>query len=360
MKRTKTLAVILFAIIVILGLGCSTKDKPDETASSPPAPVSKGITVDVFVAVESKLENIINATGSLLSNELVQIAPDRSGKLIQLNFNESSYVKEGSLLAKIDDEELKAQLAKQKVQETMAIREEERAQELRKIDAIPQDEFERLQNAREQIQADIKITQVQIAKTGVRAPFSGIVGLRNLSLGAYVSPSQSIVELQQTNPLKLEFDIPEKFMQQIKVGQKVTFSIVGFEKPFDATIYATSTEITPSTRSFKVRARCANPAGTLKPGNFAKVEVITGVNEHAIMLPSDAVVPVIDGQKVFVIKEGKVDERNVATGDRKNTMIEIISGIQPGDTVIVSGLLSISQNMPVQAGQVIDYNTHLN
>jgi len=355
----KTQNLIVLYLLFILQMNCSSDEK-SESQTSIPAPTTGPMAVDVYVAQEQILQNIINATGSLLANESVDIGPERAGKLVKLYFTESSYVKKGQLLAKIDDEELNAQLNQLKVEESMAIREEERAAELRKIDAIPQDEFERLQNSREQIQARIDLTQVQINKTNIKAPFSGLVGLRNVSLGAYVSPTQSIVELQQTNPLKLEFDIPEKYMREVDIGQKVSFEIIGFDEPFSATIYATSTAIASSTRSFKVRARCSNPKGLLKPGNFAKVEVITGTNSHAIMLPSDAVVPVIDGQKVFVAKSGQVEERMVTTGIREGIMIEVISGISHNDTIIVSGLLSIAPGMPVQVGEIVEFNTHLN
>lgn len=348
------LSLLLFTV-----LSCSSESEPG-TQVPAPAPETRSMQVDVYVAKEKVLENIINATGSLLPNEAVQVAPERAGKLNEIYFKESSFVQQGELLAKIDDEELQAQLNKLLVQERMALREEERGEELRKIDAIPRDEFERLQNTREQIQAEINLVKVQIDKTNVRAPFSGTIGLRNVSLGAYVSPSQSIVELQQTDPLKLEFDVPEKYMREVHSGQKVTFNIVGFDDPFTATIYATSSEIAPTTRSFKVRARCNNPNGLLKPGNFAKVEVITGVNNQAIMLPSDAIVPVIDGQKVFVAKSGKVEERLVTTGIREGIMIEVTSGVEANDTIIVSGLLAVAAGMPIGIGQVITYDSHLN
>lgn len=351
--------VSIFLFFCLAALSCSSETEPGSTNSNP-SPGARSMSVDVYVATERILENIINATGSLLPKEAVQVAPERAGKLDEIYFEESSYVKEGELLAKIDDQELQAQLNKLEVQERMALREEERGDELRKIDAIPQDEFERLQNAREQIQAEIKLVKVQIEQTNVKAPFAGTIGLRNVSLGAYVSPSQSIVELQQTDPLKLEFNVPEKYMREVRNGQKVTFNIVGFDDPFTATIYATSSEISPTTRSFKVRARCANPKGLLKPGNFAKVEVITGVNSHAIMLPSDAVVPVIDGQKVFLAKSGKVEERLVTTGAREGIMIEVTSGVEANDTVIVSGLLSVAPGIPVETGQVVTYDSHLN
>lgn len=356
MKRTQN-PWLFYSMICLLACSSSEEKSTEVPIPAPPANIMK---VDVFVAREQTLESIINATGSLLPNESVEIAPERAGKLVKLYFDESTYVKAGDLLAKIDDEELKAQLKKLQVQESIAIREEERAAELRKIDAIPQDEFERLQNNREQIQADINLTEVQIGKTNVYAPFSGVIGLRNVSLGAYVSPSQSIAELQQTNPLKLEFDIPEKYMREVSIGQKVEFDIVGFEDSFSATIYATSTDISPATRSFKVRARCENPKGALKPGNFAKVEVITGTNSKAIMLPSDAVVPVINGQKVFITKSGKVEDRLVTTGAREGIMIEITSGVSANDTIIVSGLLAVAPGMPIAVGEIIEYDAHLN
>ena len=324
------------------------------------ASAPRAMQVEGFVAKAERLENIINATGSLLPNESVAISPERAGKLAKIFFKESSHVRAGELLAKIDDQELVAQLDKLKVQERIAIKEEERGQELRKIEAIPQDEFERLVNTREQIQAEMKLIGVQIEKTEIRAPFSGLIGLRNLSLGAYVTPSQSIAELQQTNPLKLEFDVPEKYMLQVNKGQKVAFDVVGFEDPFEAIIYATSVEVMANTRTFKVRARSANPKGVLRPGNFAKVDVITGVNEQAIMVPSDAVIPSIAGQKVFVSKAGQVEERMVETGTRSGIMIEVMSGLMENDTVIVSGLLALSAGMPIQISNLVDYKTHLN
>ena len=160
-NHMKTQNLIVLSFLFLIQLSCSS-DKSSEGPAAVPAPATRVATVDVYVAQEQLLENIINATGSLLPNESVQIAPERAGKLVQLYFDESSYVKEGQLLAKIDDEELKAQLNQLKVEESMAIREEARAEELRKIDAIPQDEFERLQNTREQIQARIKLAHVNM------------------------------------------------------------------------------------------------------------------------------------------------------------------------------------------------------
>ncbi len=356
----KKLLYLCLLPLIGLSMACNGTETTQAAPANGAASARPAMAVEGFVAQAQRLESIVHATGTLLPNEVVEITPERAGQLESLHFEESSLVRKGALLAKIDDEELKAQLNKLQIQVRMAEREAERGRELRKIEAIPQDELERLENAVDQIEADIALTEVQIAKTSVYAPFSGIIGLRNVSLGAHVSPSQSIVQLQQINPLKVEFDVPERYLQDIAKGQKVTFDIVGFDDPFVATIYATAVNITPTTRTFKVRARCSNPNRLLKPGNFAKVEVVTGVDENAVMLPSDAVIPVIEGQKVFVATGGKVEERMVETGVREGIMIQILSGVQPLDTVIVSGLLAVSAGMPIQISQMVAYDKHLN
>jgi membrane fusion protein (multidrug efflux system) len=349
----------LFYFTAAILIACKEKEN---MPSPPPANRSDGpgkSLVDGYIVENETLEAIVYATGSLLPNESVSISPERPGKLQKILFHESAYVQKGQLLAKIDDEELVAQLEKLHLQKTMAAKEEKRGKELLAISAISQEQYDQWLHTLEQIQADIHLLKVQIEKTNIRAPFSGLLGLRNISLGAYVNPSQSLVELRQLNPLKLEFDVPEKFMQEIRVGQQVTFEVVGFKTPFTAEIYALSPEISPTTRSFKVRARCPNPNRTLKPGNFAKIEVVTGINKHATMVPTDAIIPVIDGQEVFVIQQGRAETRAVITGNRKGIMIEIVEGLEAGDTVIISGLLSISNGAPVGVSRVVDYKKAL-
>ena len=349
-----------FCWAFLLILSCNLGEENQTGQNSVQASSPRTMMVDGYVVVAEKLEQIVNATGSLLPNESVAISPERPGKLKEILFTESSYVKKGNLLAKIDNEELIAQLQKLELQEQMAAKEDARGKELLDISAISQEQYDQLLHTLNQIKADINLLKVQIDKTNVRAPFSGLLGLRNVSLGAYITPAESLVELQQINPIKLEFDVPEKFMRDIQAGQEVSFSIVGFNEPFQARIYATAPEISRTTRSFKVRARCPNTKGVLKPGNFAKVEVVTGVNTEATLVPTDAVIPVIDGQQLYVINNGLAEARSVVTGERRGIMMEIVEGVQPGDTVIVSGLLSISDGAPVAASSLVDYSKSLN
>jgi len=317
------------------------------------------MNVDGFVAKGERLESVIGATGSLVANESVQITPERAGKLEEILFRESSYVRKGTILARMDDDELQAQLNKLRLQEQMALREETRGKQLLDIQGISKENYDRLVDELEQVRADIQLAEVQIAKTDIRAPFTGLLGLRAVSIGAYVSPSTPIVDLQQTNPIKLEFDVPERYMRDLEIGQSVIFSVVGFGEPFEAKIYATATEISPTTRSFKVLARCQNPNSILKPGNFAKVDVTTGVNENAVLIPTDAVIPVIEGQQVFLVKDGKSVSSMVNTGERRGSMIEIIEGVMPGDTIIISGLLSLSEAMPVNISSIVDFDPEI-
>lgn len=353
-------APIITVFCILLTIGCQeSKNGSSPSGGPPPSRAPRVMNVDGFIAKGERLESVISATGSLVANESVQITPERAGKLEEILFRESSIVRKGNILARIDDDELQAQLNKLKLQEQMAIREEARGKQLLDIQGISKENYDRLVDELEQVRADIKLVEVQISKTDIRAPFSGLLGLRAVSVGAYVSPSTPIVDLQQTNPIKLEFDVPERYMRDLKIGQSVTFSVVGFAEPFDASIYAMATEISSTTRSFKVLARCQNASGTLKPGNFAKVDVTTGVNENAVLIPTDAVIPVIDGQQVFMVKDGKSISSMVNTGERRGAMIEIVDGVSPGDTVIISGLLSLSESMPVNIATIVDFDPQI-
>jgi membrane fusion protein, multidrug efflux system len=194
---------------------------------------------------------------------------------------------------------------------------------------------------------------VQLDRSKVLAPFDGYVGLRDISEGAYVTPQNVLVDLQQINPIKLEFEVPEKYLSLVKNGQELTFFVSGSEQQYKARVYALSSDIAPSTRTFTVRATATNGNNQLKPGQFAKVELVTGVNESAIIVPTDAVIPVIDGKQVYVFRDGKAIGTAVTTGTRLDARVEITDGLQVGDSIIVSGLLSLTNGTPVQVNKLI-------
>jgi membrane fusion protein (multidrug efflux system) len=179
------------------------------------------------------------------------------------------------------------------------------------------------------------------------APFSGTIGLRQVSRGAYVTPGDPIARLVETDPVKIEFSVPETYASQIRKDQDLIFSLAGTDKTIDATIYAFDPMIDPGTRSLKVRAKADNKDNLLIPGSFVSLQLSLEDIGDALLVPNVAVVPDIEGQKVYLIKNGKATQRTVRTGLQKGNEIQLVQGVEPGDTVITTGLLSIREGAPV-------------
>jgi membrane fusion protein, multidrug efflux system len=354
---------LLFCFLILISLGaCKGKEAGPAGPGGPgkPGPGGPGgppagpIPVDYQIISAQVLENTLYSTGNLVANEQVEIRPERSGRMTKLLFREGSLVQKGALLAELDREELEAQLAKLKVNESYAERELKRAKDLLAIDGIAQEDYDRIALSLDQTRADIRLTQVALDKTRIRAPFSGKLGLRQLSEGAYISPSDVLVKLQQTDPIKLEFEVPERSVRDVRTGQRVSFTVEGLSQTFIAEVYAISNEVASGTRTLSVRARCSNSRGLLQPGNFAKVKLTTSQNRAAVLVPTDAVIPVLNGQQVLLMKGGKVLAQDVVAGQRLETSIAIMEGLAPGDTIILSGLLALKPGMPVKAEKRIE------
>ena len=353
MKRTSLSfgGILLLGFILITFLTCTQKEAEPSPAPSRPAGPRSAL-VDAMVVKGQKLEQIINATGNLIAYESVEIRPERAGKLVQLDFKESGFVKKNTILGQVDDSELVAQKSRLSVNLELAEKEVARGDELLKIQGISQEEVDRLINRVKDIKAERQILDIQIEKSKIRAPFSGVLGLRQVSQGAFVTSNDVIAQLKQINPIKLEFEIPERYLPVVKQGQGLTFTIVGSDENFQAKVYAIGNEISPLTRTFKVRAKASNSNNMLKPGQFAKVTLITGINEQAILIPTGAVIPVLDGRQVYLIKNGKSIAQRVITEDRSATEVHIIEGISIGDTVITSGLLALSNGGAIRLNQL--------
>jgi membrane fusion protein (multidrug efflux system) len=350
-------AVLICGYLVCLS-GCKEEKKEVTSASAPSGP--RTFNVDGFVVKHRSLEQKINTTGNLIANETVQVRPERAGKLVSLNFQESSSVKSGQLLAKIDDADLLAQRSRLFVNLDLAKKEVARGKELLKIQGISAEEMDRLDNRVDDINAEIKIIDIQIEKSRILAPFSGVLGLRQVSQGAYITPNDIIIDLQQVNPIKLEFDVPERYISQVKETQTLEFTVVGSDRTFQAKVYAIGTEISPTTRTFKVRATAQNNQDALKPGQFAKVNLVTGRNDKAILVPTDAIIPVLNGKQVYIAKNGRAIASLVETGERLATEVEVLEGVQVGDTIITSGIMSLSDGAIIKLNKVVESkNTQL-
>ncbi len=348
----KPLLIILLCIVGLYFfktyyLDAETKSETEVSKSSTPEKASK-LPVDIYIAQEVNQGSTILATGTVVPNEEVELKSEASGRLVKLNLREGSYVKKGQLIAKINDEDLTAQLKKLKYEAEFAAQNEARQKKLLDIDAISKEEYDIAVNQVNTLGADKEFLEVQLEKTSVVAPFSGILGLKNISEGAYITPNVIIANLVQTNPAKIDFNIPEKYASKITIGQKISCSLDGDEEVIEATVIAIDPKIDEDLRTLKVRAKTSNPKGKLLPGMFTKVEIPLG-KEKAIMIPSEAIIPILKGKKIFVMENGKAKEVIIKTGLRTDTQVAVEEGLMVGDSVVVSALMSVKKGLPIMS-----------
>lgn len=346
---------ISLLLLLMAGLaGCGKKKKsdalPSKQAGSKPPPMR----VDGYVVVPQPFQENVEVPGNIVADEVAEIHPETSGRIVQLNVVEGKYVSKGAVLAKLYDGDLRAQLNKIQVQLALAQKTEERQAQLLKIQGISQQDYDISLLQVNSLKADIGILQTSIAKTVVRAPFSGKIGLNAISPGSYVTPASVIAVISQTSNLKLDFTVPEKYTGQIKQGQLVTFTIAGSTKQMGAKVIATEATVMENTRSLTVRATVMGADPALIAGTFAKVQLSFDPDPNAILIPTQAVLPQARGKKVILYKSGTAIFADVTTGVRDSARVQILNGVKAGDTVVVTGLLSVRPESKIQIGKIIN------
>lgn len=299
------------------------------------------LAVNVYIAGSQNITSTVNASGTLLSNEEVEIRPELSARVVGIYFKEGTKVSKGQLLLKLDDADLRAQLKKLTAQKSLSQKNVERLAELRKINGVSQQELDAAQTQGKAFDADIEAVETQIRKAEIRAPFSGQIGLTDISEGTYVTPQTLVATLQQTHPLKVDFSIAEKYAQLLKTGSTLHFTVDGHSDTFSAEVYAIEPKIDIQTRTIRVRARTPNPEGRLVPGMFAGISLGIDSRKGAVMVPSHALIPVARGKQLIVSRGGKAEFVPVQTGLRNASLVEITSGIKAGDTIVTTGLMQM-------------------
>lgn len=301
------------------------------------------VIVDVIVASPRSIDNVVEANGTVVANEYVELHPEISGRIIYLNVPEGATVEKGTVIARINDADLQATLEKSKVQLDLYQKTEERDRKLLEIQGINQADYDLALNNVNSTKADIAYTQAQIDKTVIRAPFSGIVGLRQVSPGAYVTPANVIATVQQLDKIKVDFTLPEQYTSVIKKGSLVDVQIDAAGKTRrKGLIIATEPQISQTSRNLKVRAILQEGNG--HPGAFVKVYVDAGRDKQAIMVPTNCIIPEDINNQLILVKGGKAKFVKVQTGVREANNVEITRGIDPGDTVVVTGVLFARPN----------------
>jgi membrane fusion protein (multidrug efflux system) len=310
------------------------------------------IQAEGFIVKTRLMSEDIEVPGSLLPYEETEIRPEISGRVVSLNVREGNYVSKGVLLAKLYDGDLQAQLKKLQVQYQIAQKTVERYGELLKIQGISQQEYDLAQLQVNNLRADMDIVRVSIDKTEVRAPYSGRLGLRNISVGAYVSPTTVIATLRRVDQLKLEFSVPEKYSGAMKNGAKVQFGMDGVKQKFTGNVIATEAAIEANTRTLKVRAVVLGKNPSLVPGAFAKVNLQMGEDARSLVIPTQAVIPQARNKRVIVYNGGTAKFQVITTGIRDSSYIQVTEGLNQGDTVVTTGLLAIRPDTKIKLTKV--------
>jgi len=305
------------------------------------------------IIVPTRMFEIIYRTGSLLPDEEVDLSFETSGKIVGIYFTEGSRVKKGELLAKINDRPLQAQLLKLRAQKKLSEEKEFRQRQLLDRDAISKESYDQVATELQALEADIMLVEARIAETELRAPFDGIVGLRMVSEGAFTTTQSKIVRLVKTTPLKIEFSINEKYAGEIAPGFPITFAVDGVAHLFSANVYAIDPKVNTETRMIAVRALYANRNEELKPGRFVSVKAQLSEIKDAVSIPTESVIPEMDGEKVFIFKGGKAEQRRISLGLRTESHVQVRSGLEFGDTLLTTAILQLRHGLPVQLDTLV-------
>ena len=303
--------------------------------------------VDVIIATPQKITQSIEVPGTLTASETTEIHPEVSGRLTMLNVREGAYVGRGSVIAKLYDADLQAQLRKLQAQLNIANQTANRLSQLLKIQGISRQDYDMAVLNANNIRADIDITRTNISRTVVRAPFSGKMGLKEVSVGAYVTPQSILAVIRKTSDLRLDFTIPEKYISEVKSGTVVFFTVAGSDVRHSARVMATESGITENSRSLNIRSTVVGSDPSLVPGAFANVILDFAPNYTALMVPSQAIIPQARGKKLVVYRDGTATFTDVTTGVRDSSNVQVLAGINAGDTIITTGLMSVKPNSKV-------------
>lgn len=343
------LLVITFSTAAIFSCTSKTSDK------SVAFNMSNSISdIEGYVVKSSVIDQTITISGTIRPLEETVLMPEVAGRVVMINLEEGKSVKQGTLLIKLFDEDLQAQLHKAQAALELAEQTQIRQGELMKVSGISQLDYDQSVLQVHSIKADIEVLKVQIRKTEVHAPFDGVIGLRNISLGAEVTPTTSLATIRSIKQLKLDFSVPEKYSSQVRPGSKVQFTIQGNESKHDATVMATEEGIDPGTRNLKVRALVSMNASAFVPGTFANVELRLNENKNALMVPTQAIIPRERDKQLIISRSGKAQFLKVKTRIRQESMIEVTEGIEKGDTVVTTGILFIKPGMTLKFSKVIN------
>lgn len=358
----KTKYIIYTLLFLLLGYliynkfySAKAKEAKENSASGKNGKKKNGpVPVILKIVKDTTLNNIIDVTGTIDANEKVNLISETAGNITGIYFTEGSRVEKGKLLVKVYNQDLMASLKQNQYQVALSKETEYRNRILLQKEAVSQEEYDTALSALNALKAQGDLIKAQIVKTEIRAPFSGVIGLRNVSPGGYLSPATSIATLVNIDPAKVTFSVPEKYLSLIKIGSKINFTIASSKELFHAVVYAIEPSIDLNSRTIMVRAKAPNAKMLLMAGGFAKINFMLDQTPKTIMLPTECVIPDIKSSKVYVYENGFAVAKMVKTDLRTDTKIEIIEGLKVGDSVVVSGIIQMRPKAPLKIVKVIN------
>lgn len=351
-RRIRPLAIAVVVVALLVVARFLTRGEGHGGAGGPGGMSGRGggpggpMPVNVEVVHTERMADQINAVGTIRADERVELRSEVSGRVREIRFREGARVAAGELLLKIDDSELRAQLARAESRLAIAEREEKRQRDLFQQNVASSRDLDNAATNLAVARAEADLIRAQLAKTDIRAPFAGVVGLRALSEGTYVTPTTPITTVVDDNPVKIDFVVPERFAGQLAPGDGIRFTVEGLPRTFTGTVYAIEPAIDEQTRTLGVRATSPNDDGALVPGAFAQVEIALPERD-ALSVPSFALIPEIRGHRVLVMRGGKAEPRPVRIGARTTDRVEVLEGLAEGDSLILSGLMQLRPGAPV-------------
>ena len=338
----------LIALVALLAPKLTSLGRADAPVVENAAKVEEALEVQVVRVAPERLRERLQATGTIRANEKIDLISEISGKVRAIHFREGARVAAGELLVEIDAAEPAAERDRVRFQVELAERREARQRELLDDGVISEQDHDFVENQLNVLRAELRRIEAQLVKTEIRAPFAGTIGLRGVSIGGYLTPQMAIATLQDLDPVKVDFSIPEKYAAQVGVGREILFRTAGDEREHRGRIYAVEPNVDPATRSLLLRAESSNSDGSLLPGTFADVELAVREVDEALTVPAMAVIPELGGKKVFVVEGGQARARQVETGIRGSDRVEIVAGLKPGDLVIVTAIQQLREGLPVR------------
>lgn len=348
------IALLIVGMIAYPSISSSIKASKDAAEVGPPVGASplrrQALNINAEVVKQQVLTDKTISIGSAMADEEVNLSFESSGKVIAIYFKEGTHVSAGDLLAKINDKPLQAQLKKLEAELPLARDRVYRQRTLLEKDAVSQEAFEQVTTDYEKLMADIELVKANIHQTELRAPFDGIIGLRSISEGAYTTPSTQIAKLTKVSPIKIEFSVNERYASDIADGTNILFRMEtpdGVVREYHAKVYAVESTVDLVTRTLKVRATYPNTKEEILPGRLVSVEVSKHEITNALAIPSEAIIPEMGKSLVYLFKGGEAQPIEITAGLRTESQVQVLSGLNVGDTVITTGVMQLRTGMTV-------------